>query len=230
MSNDVSAVSLASGLTQQAYSSSATTTGTDLGKDEFLKLMLAQLQNQDPLNPVDSTAFVTQTAQFTSLEQLQNIYSAVTSLATEVAGYSRVGSASALLGKTVAFNGSPVTLDGGTPTTLSYALPASAQAVMVQVLDASGNAVRTLNGGEQSQGTHRISFDGKADDGTTLAPGTYAYQVAAVDSAGNVLSGVYTGTGSVTGITNNWGALMLQVGSQSVPLSSVVGVLAGTDA
>ena len=51
-----------------------------------------------------------------------------------------------------------------------------------------------------------------------------------MDSAGNVLSGVYTGTGSVTGITNNWGALMLQVGSQSVPLSSVVGVLAGTDA
>ncbi len=228
MSFNVSGVSLAGSQAQQASSSASAKSGSTLGKDDFLKLMVAQLRNQDPLNPVASADFVAQTAQFTSLEELQNINTTLTSLASEMGGYSHVTSASALLGKTVSYNGSSVALDGNSGASLGYTLPAAAKTVLVQVVDSSGNAVRTLKIGEQGAGAHQVQFDGKADDGTKLPAGSYTYQVAALDSAGNVLSGPYTGMGSVAGIRNDGGTLVLQVGTQNVPLGYVVGVMAGS--
>jgi flagellar basal-body rod modification protein FlgD len=193
-----------------------------LGKDDFMKLMLAQLQNQDPMNPMDDTQMVAQTAQFSSLEQLQNINSTLTSMAAQT-GNGGVASASALLGKTVTVNGAPLVLDGSNPGTMAYGLSGSAVAVVIRLQDASGKVVRTMNLGPQGQGVNQVSFDGLADDGTNLPAGTYTYQVAAADSAGNLLP-AYTGGGSVTSVSVQGGTLMLQVGGQSVPLSSVVGV------
>jgi len=205
----------------------ATGTPQTLGKDDFMRLMVAQLQNQDPLNPMDSTQLASQTAQYTSLEQLQNLNTTLTNFATQSVGYSGLAGASALLGKTVTVNGSAVTLDGSSSPTLRFSLPASATTVTLQVQDGSGKVVRTLNLGAQEPGGWQIAFDGLADDGTKLPAGTYAYQAVARDSGGNILSGVFTGAGAVTGVTNQGGTLMLEVGNQRVPLSAVVGVTTG---
>jgi flagellar basal-body rod modification protein FlgD len=175
---------------------------------------------------MDDTQMVAQTAQFSSLEQLQNINSTLTSLASQT-GTGGVASASALLGKSVTVNGAPVVLDGSTPGTMAFGLSGSAAAVAIRVQDASGKVVRTMNLGPQGQGVNQVSFDGLADDGTKLSAGTYTYQVAASDSAGNLLP-AYTGGGSVTSLSVQGGTLMLQVGGQSVPLSSVVGVTGGS--
>ena len=223
------AAGVVSTLAQKAFGSTSetsTTSSQTMGKDDFMKLMLAQLQNQDPMNPMDNTAFVAQTAQFSSLEQLQNINKSLQGL-TSQAGNGGVASASALLGKTVTVNGSPLALDGSNPATMAYGLSGPASAVVVRVQDAAGNVVRTITAGQQGQGVHQVSFDGLADDGRKLPAGTYTYQVGAADSAGNLIA-VYTGAGAVTGVSMQGGTLMLQVGSQSVPLSSVVGVMGGS--
>ena len=221
------AAGVVSSLVQKAFGSTSETTPTaseTMGKDDFMKLMLAQLKNQDPMNPMDNTAFVAQTAQFTSLEQLQSINKTLQGLASQP-GNGGVATASALLGKTVTVNGSPLVLDGSKPTTLAYSLSRPASAVVVRVQDAAGNVVRTITAGQQGQGLHQLSFDGLAEDGRKLSAGTYTYQVGAADSAGNLIPGVYTGVGSVTGVSMQGGMLMVQVGNQILPLSSVVGVM-----
>ena len=114
---------------------------------------------------------------------------------------------------------------------LSLCIPAGpgpAASVKVEVLDSSGNVVRTIGAGGQGAGGHQVSFDGLDDDGKTLTTGTYTYQVIATDSSGSSLSGVYTVSGPVTSVSSQSGTLMLQVGTQSVPLTSVVGVIAGS--
>jgi len=221
------AAGVVSSLVQKAFGSTSETTPTaseTMGKDDFMKLMLAQLKNQDPMNPMDNTAFVAQTAQFTSLEQLQSINKTLQGLASQP-GNGGVATASALLGKTVTVNGSPLVLDGSKPTTLAYSLSRPASAVVVRVQDAGGNVVRTITAGQQWQGLHQLSFDGLAEDGRKLPAGAYTYQVGAADSAGNLIPGVYTGVGSVTGVSMQGGMLMVQVGNQILPLSSVVGVM-----
>ena len=225
---------LVSGLISKAFgtpvSPSATTSSAvspqTLGKDDFLRLMVAQLQNQDPLNPLNNTEFVAQTAQFTSLEQLQNINATLANLASQ-SNNGGVASASALLGKTVTVNGSSLALDGTRPATLAYALPSAAAAVAVRVFDRSGNAVRTMVVGQQGAGTHQIVFDGLDDSGRRLNAGSYTYQIAAADAAGQSVPGVSTGAGQVTGINVEGNTLMLLVGAQRVPLTAVVGVLSG---
>lgn len=218
---------LVSGLVQKAVASapSAEPANAALGKDDFLRLLVTQLQNQDPLNPMDNSQFVAQTAQFSSLEQLQNMNKALEKLAAQNGG-GGAASASALLGKTVTVNGSPVASDGTGTATLSYALPSGASAVAVRVVDASGNTVRTLALGQQGGGTHRVTFDGLDEYGRRLPAGDYTYQVVAADATGRALPGVYTGGGQVTGIAVEGNTLMLLLGNQRVPLTSVVSVMA----
>jgi flagellar basal-body rod modification protein FlgD len=222
---------LASGLLQRVLGGNPASTPTPadgatqtLGKDDFLRLMLAQLRNQDPLNPMDNTQFVAQTAQFSSLEQLQSINATVAKLAAR-AGTGDVANASALLGKTVTVNGSALSLDGTRPVTIDYTLPKTAAAVAVRVFDPSGNAVRTILVGQQGGGPHRIAFDGLDDSGRRLPDGEYLYQVAAADATGAAIAGAYTGDGRVTGLNVEGNTLMLLLGARRVPLSAVVGVM-----
>ncbi len=150
-------------------------------------------------------------------------------LSAQLAG-NGFASAAPLLGRTVTVNGTPITLQTGETTTVAYQLPAAAKAVYVQVEDASGKAVRTLSLGQQDAGVHQLSLDGLDDAGKVLPDGSYTYRVVATDSAGQPLSGVITGAGQVTGMNVENGQLVLLVGGARVPLSSVVGVTAGTSA
>ena len=221
-----------SGLVSKVAGSSAETQPATktLGKDDFLRLLIAQLRNQDPLNPVPNNEFVAQTAQFSSLEQLQNMNKTLEGLAAQ-SGSGGAASASALLGKTVTVNGSALTVDGVRKGPIGYSLPTGAASVAIRVVNESGNVVRTLIRGQQGSGVHQLPFDGLDDQGRTLPSGLYTYQVVAADAGGRTLPGVYTGGGQVTGVAVEAGGLMLVINnSQRVPLSSVVAVTAGTTA
>ena len=207
-------------------SSTESAPSTSLGKDDFLRLLTTQLQNQDPLNPMDNTAFLAQTAQFSSLEQLQNMNSSLQQLLAQTGG-AGPASAASLLGRTITANGSSLSLEAGSPASLAYALPTGATSVVLQVQDESGKAVRTLMMGQQGQGPHQVTFDVRDDQGQPLPSGTYTYRVAATDTAGRTLPGVFTGGGQVTGVSMENGQLVLQVGAQRIPLTSVVSVMAG---
>lgn len=213
------------GTTTSTSTSDQSTSATQtLGKDDFLRLMVAQLRNQDPLNPMNNTEFVAQTAQFTSLEQLQNINSTLNRLASQ-SNSGGIASASALLGKTVTVNGSALALGSTGTATLAYALPTGAAAAAIRIFDQSGNAVRTMVVGQQGAGPHQLVFDGLDDSGRRLGAGSYSYQVVAADTTGQAVPGVYTGAGQVTGISVEGNTLMLVVGNQRVPLTAVAGVL-----
>src|SRR5574337_779988 len=195
-----------------------------LGKDAFMKLLVAQLRNQDPLNPLQGTDFIAQTAQFTSLEQLQQINQSLAKLTASSSGANNASMDAALaagyIGKVVTANGTAVDLGGGSPVTLSYSLPGAAS-VTIQVSDLQGNTVRTLQLGAQPAGQGAVTFDGLGDDGRLLPSGRYLYKVVATDTAGGSIAGASTASGLVTGLDFEGTQPFLVVNGSQIPLSAI---------
>jgi flagellar basal-body rod modification protein FlgD len=173
---------------------------TTLGKDDFLKLLVTQLRFQDPLNPLDQNQFLAQTAQFTSLENLQNISAGIDGLRTLLAGNSLVDSA-ALVGRTVRASSREVAFDGR-PLSLSFSLEAAVSSVNVDVIDASGNVVRRLVTASAGVGASSVAWDGLDAAGHSAPAGTYTYFVSSSSGTGPqpaAVSGVITGLSIVNG-------------------------------
>jgi flagellar basal-body rod modification protein FlgD len=154
-------------------STSATKTADIMGKEDFLTLLVAQLKNQDPLNPDDPTEFTAQLAQFSSLEQLYNLNESMTGLTTAQANSEKLAALS-LIGKEVSYNGSKFTYDG-TPVSVGYQLDGTATSVTLSLQDANGKTVKTLQAAdtELTAGNHFITWDGTDLDGNPVAAGSY---------------------------------------------------------
>jgi flagellar basal-body rod modification protein FlgD len=200
---------------------------TGLNQDDFLKLLVTQLQNQDPLNPQDSSAFVTQLAQISQVEQTYNINSNLQSL---LAGQNSATSLSSvsLIGKVVSAQGSQVALTSGSQSTVGMSFPSDVAKVTVQIKDASGNTVRTLTQGATAAGVSSMAWDGKGDGGQVLPSGTYSFSVSGTDASGTKIDGTPMIQGQVTGVSMSGSTLVLTVNGMDVPLSSVVEVKGGS--
>ena len=195
-----------------------------LGRDAFMKLLVQQLENQDPLSPLQDHEFISQLATFSSLEQLQGINDGiqVTVLMNQAVNNSL---ATNLIGKEVMVTGDTVSLgdSGDVPFRLELAGDAR---VSVSITDADGRVVRTMDLGSKSAGKSDETWDGKDDNGERLAAGTYHVKVTALDS-GNVAVGATTRMrAKVEGVRFVEGIGYLVVGGQQVPLSDVEEVLA----
>ncbi len=175
----------------KATGAAPTTSAPSLGKQDFLKLLITQLRYQDPLNPLDQNQFLAQTAQFTSLESLQNIDRGLISLQTTMAG-SALTQAANLLGKTALATGADFAFDGR-QAALPFAVDGDASLVTVDVLDAGGAVIRTLAGGQAAEGAHTIAWDGLDGSGRSVAPGTYHYRVDAQGARAGAAAGTISG-------------------------------------
>jgi flagellar basal-body rod modification protein FlgD len=208
----------------QSSSSSSSSTGA-MSQSDFLKLMVAQLQAQDPTNPVDNQQFASQMAQFSTLSATQDLNTTVTSLASQLTSASQTGqvlSSAALVGRDVMVPATTTAYDGSTATKGAVNV-ATAGAVVIKITDASGNPVRTINLGTQSEGLSQFTWDGKDDSGKAVAAGTYT--LAATDagtSANTFVSGTVTGVGYGGSTVGTY----LQVaGVGGVPLAQVAQIL-----
>ncbi|MCD4722029.1 MAG: flagellar hook capping protein [Desulfobacula sp.] len=179
-----------------------------LGQDAFLTMLVAQLQNQDPLNPMDGTDFSAQLAQFSQLEQLINLNGSMDSLAKSFSQNSE-GDVVGYIGKQVTGNIDVMNVDKGTVSGGFYNLGQPAD-IMVTITDTNGKTVKTLYEGQQNSGSHIISWDGTDNGGKAVTDGSYQYTVLANSGFGFV-EVPSTVTGEVDGVAYNNGKPYLVV-------------------
>jgi flagellar basal-body rod modification protein FlgD len=143
-----------------------------LGKDAFLKLLVTQLQNQDPLNPLDDKEFIAQLAQFSSLEQMTNISSGIAAL-TEKTARQDMLSAVNYIGKEVTASGDAMSKIGTYVTPVYFTLSGTAAEVYANVYDANNNLVRTEKFTSMQAGEFEYTWDGKDYNGKVANSGQY---------------------------------------------------------
>lgn len=186
----------------------------------FLKLLTTQLRQQDPLQPMDASAFTSQLVQFATVEQAIQTNSRLTDL-TDVVRSSRTASALGLLGQEVTAATDSVGLAAEGDAQLSYRLPGDAASVQVTIRDARGRIVFAGPGAGTGQGEHVLTWDGRGNDGARLPAGTYAVSVEATAADGSALAVDRFVQGRVTGIEPDGAGVRLRVGSAAVPLEAV---------
>ena len=194
-----------------------------LGKDEFLRLLIAQLKNQDPLSPMENTEFTAQMAQFSSLEQLFNVNDNLESLQTLNAAVANT-QALALIGKQIQAEGDIVYVLGGKASGLVFNLDEQAVRVTVHITDASGNIVRTVFRGAMSGGMQEVAWDGKSDVGGSLPDGLYGYVVDAVNAAGEPVDSDSFMSGVVEAVSMDNGITYVHIGDAKVMITEIIEV------
>ncbi|HKQ68704.1 MAG TPA: flagellar hook assembly protein FlgD [Polyangiaceae bacterium] len=208
---------------EEASSGLLTGANKGLGKDAFLKLLVAQIAHQDPLKPMDDTAFVAQLAQFSSLEQTMGINTRLDALAAQERGAQNTALAG-LVGENVTVKGSITTLDSsGIGAPLSFTLGGDAKAVDVAIADQTGKTVRTLHLGPSATGLVRVTWDGRDDNGIAQPPGAYAIVVSAKSDADTAVDVSQESTGKLSSIDFSKGYPNLQLDNGvSAPASDLL--------
>jgi len=209
---------------QSTSSSSSTSKSTDImGKQDFLKLLITQLQNQDPLNPDNPTEFTAQLAQFSSLEQMYNLNDSMNSLVSSTNQSTNL-SALNLIGKQVTYAGSSFDYSGD-PVKLGYTLDGSAAQVQLLIKDSTGNTVRVLDGTDLTSGNHFLTWDGLDDNGITVGSGSYTVAVQAVGQDGSTAAASPIVTSEVTGVDlSNSDGVILNTQGGDIDYSKILGV------
>ena len=189
--------------------------------DMFLTLLTTQLRNQDPLDPMDNAEMTNQLVQFANVEQqiAQN-----TNLEQMIMLLNAQSAASAVgyIGKDIQFTDS-TTIYSGSPVTFGYTPAKSADTLKINVLDADGKVIRTMEG-EKSAQRHSIVWDGLDDLGNPAAPGQYTFRVDAMDKEKNLILAETDITGRVTGAASDSTGNFVLVGDLAIEVTKIVAV------
>ena len=210
-------------------SAAAATTGTTNSAqqqlssnfDTFLQLLTTQLQNQDPLSPMDSNQFTQQLVEFSQVEQQINTNTNLSTLINQ--GNNGTGAyAVSYLGKAVTVSNGQAPLASG-QAIWAYNLGTAASNTQLSVTDKNGNVVYT-GAGETTSGAHVFNWDGKGTNGTQLPDGTYKLSVTATAADGSNVTTSVTSTGVVSEVDMTSNPPVLMVGPMPVALTDISGV------
>jgi flagellar basal-body rod modification protein FlgD len=202
-----------------------TTDKTSMGKEDFLKLMLAQLQNQDPMNPMEGTEFASQLAQFTSLEQLINLNDAMdTSINADYFLSQSINNtlAATLIGKEVKLDGNVFQNDGSENVTLGYNLSNKANSVSVKIYNAEGVLVKTIENAPKNSGDNKLIWDFSDNEGNSVPQGKYTFKVEAKDADSNLISNSTFVLGKIGGVKYTSQGTMLVVNGAEYYISDIL--------
>ncbi|WP_432261716.1 flagellar hook assembly protein FlgD [Cupriavidus sp. TMH.W2] len=193
-------------------------------QNNFLKMLVTQMNNQDPLNPMDNSQLTSQLAQISTVSSMQTMNTTLNQLLGQVSA-SRAMDSAALIGRTVMVPGSHVALKDGVAGGFGLDLPSTADAVTVSVIDKDGNVVRTIDMKGQVAGVHDIAWDGKNDAGVAVADGDYTFKVNATAN-GTSVQPVALVYGKVQSISGDSNGVLVDIGNgQSAGVDDVRRIL-----
>ncbi len=191
-----------------------------LGKDDFLKLLITQLSNQDPMEPLDNNQFIAQMTQFSSLEQLQGIKSGIeTSLMLDQSLNNAMSTT--LLGRDVMLQGNVINVSNGTSHSGGFYAATDGKAV-VSIKDGTGNVISTIDIDVEKAGFIDIPWDFKDSSGNDVHDGMYSFEVSFTDSSGSKIDVSPYIEGTVTAVKFMGGNALLEVGGMEYNLSQVI--------
>lgn len=203
--------------------STASASGVDATSDRFMKLLVAQMKNQDPLNPLDNAQVTSQLAQLSTVTGIDKMNATLESLIGSYQSSQSLQAAS-MIGRGVMVPGNTLSLNEG-QAVLGLELATPADSVQLAVKDATGKVVDTISLGAMDAGVSPLAWDGVGSDGTTLANGTYTFEATAT-RAGQGVAVTALAVGGVASVsTNAKGVLLNLAGMDSVGMADVRQIL-----
>jgi len=196
--------------------------GKTLGQNDFLTLLVAQMQNQDPLNPTDSTEWTSQLAQYSQLEQSMNLNTTMDKLVDGQKSSERL-SALSLIGKQAVVEGSTFELGDG-PVEIGYRVDGTASDIKLHIEDSNGRRVSTLYPSDQTSGNHFLTWQGKDQFGAQLPAGEYTIVVEAQSTEGGTVGISPLVRTDVTGVDLGESGAVLLTNVGEFSLSDIYGV------
>lgn len=202
------------------------TGNSELGQDQFLQLLVAQMQNQDPINPMDGKEFASQLAEFNSVEQLIGVNDGLSELAEsqDVMRAEMTNSmASSLTGKQVRALSNKATLQEGSDVDINFDLANEASEAEIVVRDSSGSEVRreTMNG--VAAGENSWTWDGHSNDGNPVPEGEYEVEINAVNGDEDVEARMFIeGTADRVRFTGE--GVRISVNGSEIPIGDIESV------
>ncbi|WP_374385080.1 flagellar hook assembly protein FlgD [Dongia sp.] len=187
--------------------------------EAFLTLLTTQLQNQDPLNPMDTAEFTNQLVQYADVEQAIQTNDTLNDLLSLVSWNTNTLALS-YIGKSVTYASEYGMLTDG-EATWRYDLPEEAESVTITVKDQDGNIVYQ-GAGDTAKGKNSFTWDGKDADGNSLEDGVYSISVDARNATGGEIESDIYGTGTITNVSTSGDEIVLLVGDLALSISSIV--------
>ncbi|MDD5157771.1 flagellar hook capping FlgD N-terminal domain-containing protein [Sulfurimonas sp.] len=192
---------------------------TSLGKDDFLKLLLVELQYQDPTAPMDTDKILSQTSQLAALESSTNTNTALENLTASL-GSSQQFSTISAIGKTADIGSNAITYDEGTNSEFEVYFPNSVQEGTVNITDLQDNKIATINVGTNPSGVYKFEWDGKDSSGGKSKSGIYKVTANYTDQSGTTQT-TRLGAYPIESVKFDSGTTYLKLGSSYVPLAQV---------
>lgn len=195
-----------------------------VNQEEFLTLLVSQLQNQDPLNPEDPSEFTSQLTQFSSLEQLVGMNDGLDDLAS-LQNQNTLISATSFLGNNARMIGDDLTIESGDACQIYYDLPRDSTLTSMNVYDAEGNLAAVVDLGRQSAGEQAFQWNARDEQGETVADGAYRFEITAQDANGTAITSGTSFTGQVTGVRYSAQGTMFEINGKEYPLANLISVM-----
>lgn len=205
-----SAAALFASLNASSGAAKTTSTATDT-QDRFLKLLVTQMKNQDPLNPMDNAQVTSQMAQLSTVTGIDKLNATLQALSNSMTSNANQSlQAAGMIGHGVLVPGNGIALASGIGLG-GFDLTQSADNAQVSIYNSAGTLVRSINLGAQPVGIVKWQWDGKDNNGAAIADGSYTFAVNATQ-AGNSVAPTNLQFGVVNSVTQDTQGVTLSVG------------------